>query len=113
MQIAFSQTNADRECDASIGLRALHRCPAGGSAAFLMYYMVGGSWKSRCDCGKCSSSRRGKDWQKHFDEMPMEIVDALGVISSGLSDLLCTSGHVVSDLRHVPELIAHGVHFAY
>ncbi len=40
----------------------------------------------------------------------MEIVDALGVISSGLSDLLCTSGHVLSDLRHVSELIAHGVH---
>ena len=61
VEVAFSQTNADRKGDASIGLSALHGGPIGGSAALLMYDVIRGCWKSGGKSGKRSSSRGGKD----------------------------------------------------
>lgn len=53
-----------------------------------MYHMAGGCWKSGGYCGKCSSSRGGKDWQKHL-EMPVEILDVFEVVSAGSASLIC------------------------
>jgi hypothetical protein len=41
VQIAFSETDADRELDASIGFDTISYGPAGRAAAFLMEHVIG------------------------------------------------------------------------